>query len=40
MATVRDDSHDAPVVAHIHDSTERVGEHHHHHAEPVAADET
>ena len=39
VATVRDDSHDAPVVAHIHDSTERVGEHHHHHAEPVVADE-
>ena len=39
VATIRDDSHDGPVVAHIHDSTKRVGEHHPHLTEPAAADE-
>ena len=39
IGTVRDDSHDGPVVAHVHDSPGRVGEHHHHHRADSAGDE-
>ena len=40
VSTVRDDSHREPVLPHTHETTGRLGEHHHHRTEPGASEDS
>ena len=40
VSTVRDDSHDAPVIPHTHEPEGRVGQHHHHRTESGVSEDS